>query len=223
MQGLFITLEATEGAGKGTSRGFLDDCFKASGRMTTLTREPGGTPFAERIRELLLAPSDEPVCNETELLLMFGSRMQHIHSVINRYVEMGSVVLCERFTDSTYAYQHYARGMPKALIDGLVELLKPPVPDYTFILDIDPEIGMARASARGVLDRIEQEHIDFFHRARNGFLTRAKEDTSGRFRIVDATPPIPEVRKQYLDHLLNDNLITPEAAALVREKYDVAE
>jgi len=222
MQGLFITLEATEGAGKGTSRGFLDDCFKASGRTTTLTREPGGTPLAEKIRELLLSPSDETMCNQTELLLMFASRMQHVEGVIGPYKAKGCVVLCERFLDSTYAYQHYARGMPKELLDGLVELLKPPVPDYTFILDIDPVIGMARASARGVLDRIEQEHIDFFHRARNGFLSRAKEDTSGRFRIVDATPPIPEVRKQYLDHLLNDNLITPEAAVLVRGKYDVA-
>lgn len=222
MQGLFVTLEATEGAGKGTSRGFLDDCFKAAGRETTLTREPGGTPLAEQIRDLLLSPRDEPMCSETELLLMFGSRMQHVRAVIDPWVAKGSVVLCERFVDSTYAYQHYARGMPKELIDGLVDLFKPRVPDYTFILDIDPEIGMRRASARGQLDRIEQEAMDFFHRARNGFLTRAKEDTSGRFRIVDATPPIPEVRRQYLDHLLNDNLITPEAVALVREKYDVA-
>ena len=222
MQGLFVTLEATEGAGKGTSRGFLDDCFKAAGRATTLTREPGGTPLAEQIRELLLSPRDETMCTNTELLLMFGSRMQHVEQVILPWMARGSVVLCERFTDSTYAYQHYARGLSKELIDGLVALFKPPVPDYTFILDIDPEIGMRRASARGQLDRIEQETMDFFHRARNGFLTRAKEDTSGRFRIVDATPPIPEVRKQYLDHLLNDNLITPEAVALVREKYDVA-
>lgn len=222
MQGLFVTLEATEGAGKGTSRGFLDDCFKAAGRQTTLTREPGGTPLAERIRELLLSPSDETMSTNTELLLMFGSRMQHVEKVIDPYVAKGFVVLCERFVDSTYAYQHYARGLPKALIDGLVELFKPPVPDLTFILDIDPEIGMRRASARGELDRIEQETMDFFHRARNGFLTRAKEDTSGRFRIVDATPSIPEVRRQYLDHLLRDGLINEEVVATIKGKYDVA-
>lgn len=222
MQGKLITLESSEGAGKGTAKEFLQDCFILSGHKPVMTREPGGTPLAERMRELLLTPTDEPLANTAELLLMFASREQHLQEVIEPYIAKGSVVICERFIDSTYAYQHYARGMPRELIDGLVAMLKPRTPDVTFLLDIDPVIGMARASARGVLDRIEQEAMDFFYRVRAGYLAQAKEDTTGRFRIIDAEQPLSNVRAQFINHLVADGLITQEAVIGIKGKYDVA-
>lgn len=223
MTGKFITMESSEGAGKGTAKDFIHDCLTTAGHRVVMTREPGGTPLAERIREILLSPTDERLANTAELLLMFASREQHIQEVIEPNVANGSIVVCERFVDSTYAYQHYARKLPRELIDGLVDMLKPRVPDITFLLDIDPVIGMARVSSRGAMDRIEQEHMDFFHRVRAGYLTRAKDDTVGRFRIIDAEKSIPEVRGQFINHLLNDNLISLTDVTVIKGKYDVEE
>jgi dTMP kinase len=231
MNGKLITLESTEGAGKGTAKEFLHDCLSGvTGQKRkrydgiagpVMTREPGGTPLAEIIREVLLAPREEQMCAPTELLLIFAARQQHLTELIRPRLAEGRVVVCERFVDSTYAYQHYARGLSKSLIDALVELLKPPVPDITFLLDIDPEIGMARATARGVLDRFEQESMAFFHRARSGFLTRMAEDTTGRFRLIDASQPLANVRGQFIHHLLTDGLISQTTVSLIEEKYDV--
>lgn len=221
MTGKFITLESTEGAGKGTAKGFLKDCVEASGHEPIMTREPGGTPFAERIRELLLSPTDEPISDTAELLLLFAAREQHLKGVITPHYNKGRVIICERWVDSTYAYQHFARGLPRELIDGLVALLSPRTPELSFLLDIDPVIGMTRVAARGVLDRIEQEQMDFFHKARAGYLSRVSEDTTGRWRVIDASQPLPNVRKQFITHLVTAGIMTPEAVAWVKGKYDV--
>lgn len=222
MKGLFITLESSEGAGKGTARPFIDDCLTLSGHRTTLTREPGGTPMAERIRELLLCIDEEQLCPMSELLLVYASRAQHLDQVIEPHIAKGNIVLCERFNDTSYAYQHFARGMPRAHIDGLVKLLDCRTPDLTFYLDIDPVVGMARAAGRAALDRFESEAMDFFHRVREGFLSRVAEDTTGRFRIIDAEKSLPEVRRQFIDHLVAADLMTTEAVKIIEGKYDVA-
>lgn len=222
MSGLFITLESSEGAGKGTAKEFLRDCLTQSGKAPVMTREPGGTPFAEHMREVLLSPSTQ-IGGEEELLLLFAARVNHLAKVINPAVSAGKVVICERFCDSTLAYQHFARGCLREPIDGLIQLFNIRSPDLTFYLDVPPEVGMARASARGALDRIEQEEMSFFHRVRNGFLQLVDEDTEGRFRVIDAEKSLPEVRKQFISHLVTAGLMTPKAVTWVRGKYDVAE
>ena len=172
-RGLFLTIEGPEGAGKTTSRDYIADQFRQKGREVVLTREPGGTPLAEKIREILLSPSDEQMCNDTELLLMFAARAQHLDQVIIPAIKRGAVVVCDRFIDSTYAYQHYARGMPLERIEQLTKFaVGNCLPDMTFLFDIDVEIGMARASARGRLDRFELEGMAFFQKVRDGFLSR---------------------------------------------------
>ncbi len=158
MTGLFVTLEGPEGAGKSTNRDYLAERLRERGIEVQLTREPGGTPLAERIRELLLAPSDEPMAADTELLLMFAARAQHLAGVIRPALARGAVVLCDRFTDATYAYQGGGRGLPVARIAPLESFVQGDLrPDLTLVFDLPVEIGLARAAARGRLDRFEQE------------------------------------------------------------------
>lgn len=176
MTGLFVTLEGPEGAGKSTNRDYLAERLRERGIEVQLTREPGGTPLAERIRELLLAPSDEPMAADTELLLMFAARAQHIAGVIRPALARGAVVLCDRFTDATYAYQGGGRGLPEARIAALESFVQGGLrPDLTLVFDLPVEIGLARAAARGRLDRFEQEDRRFFEAVRQTYLQRAAQ------------------------------------------------
>jgi len=199
--GLFITLEGPEGAGKSTNREYLAERLRDAGIEVVLTREPGGTPLAERIREVLLAPVDEAMHADTELLLVFAARAQHLAEVIRPALARGAVVLCDRFTDSTYAYQGAGRGLSLERIAALETFVQGDLrPDLTLVFDLPIEIGMARASARGRLDRFELEGRVFFEAVRAAFLQRAAADPQ-RYLLVDAAQPLAQVQ-QALDGLL---------------------
>ena len=175
MSGLFITLEGPEGAGKSTNREYLAECLREQGIEVVLSREPGGTPLAERIRELLLAPSDEIMDSDTELLLVFAARAQHLAQVIRPALARGAVVLCDRFTDATYAYQGGGRGLSEARIAELERFVQGELrPNLTLVFDLPVEIGLSRAAARGRLDRFEQEGRAFFDAVRHTYLQRAQ-------------------------------------------------
>ena len=205
MTGLFITLEGPEGAGKSTNREYLAAHLRAQGLDVVLSREPGGTPLAERIRELLLAPSDEPMAVDTELLLVFAARAQHLAQVIRPALARGAVVLCDRFTDATYAYQGGGRGLPKDRIAALETFVQGELrPDLTLIFDLPIEVGLARASARGRLDRFEQEGRTFFDAVRHAYLERAAAEPQ-RYRVVNAAQTLSEVQGA-LDALLPELL-----------------
>ncbi len=195
MKGLFVTLEGPEGAGKSTNREYLAERLRACGVDVVLTREPGGTPLAERIRELLLTPADEPMAVDTELLLVFAARAQHLAQVILPALERGAVVLCDRFTDATYAYQGGGRGLSIERIAQLEAFVQGELrPDLTLIFDLPVEVGLARAAARGRLDRFEQEGLRFFESVRRAYLERAKAAPS-RYRIIDAGQPLNVVQQ----------------------------
>ncbi|WAJ36357.1 dTMP kinase [Pseudomonas sp. GOM7] len=201
MTGLFITLEGPEGAGKSTNRDYLAERLRERGVEVLLTREPGGTPLAERIRELLLAPSDEPMAVDTELLLVFAARAQHLQQVIRPALARGSVVLCDRFTDATYAYQGGGRGLPIERIAQLEAFVQGELrPDLTLIFDLPVEVGLARAAARGRLDRFEQEGRGFFEAVRQAYLQRAAQAPQ-RYRVLDAGQSLAQVQAD-LDALL---------------------
>ncbi|APU29764.1 dTMP kinase [Ectopseudomonas alcaliphila JAB1] len=201
MTGLFITLEGPEGAGKSTNREYLAERLREQGIDVLLTREPGGTPLAERIRELLLDPSDEPMAADAELLLVFAARAQHLQQVIRPALAKGSVVLCDRFTDATYAYQGGGRGLSIKRIAQLEQFVQGELrPDLTLIFDLPVEIGLARAAARGRLDRFEQEGRGFFEAVRQAYLQRA-EQAPQRYRVLDAGQTLAQVQAD-IDALL---------------------
>ncbi|SDH35231.1 dTMP kinase [Pseudomonas flavescens] len=195
MSGLFITLEGPEGAGKSTNRDYLAALLREQGIDVLLTREPGGTPLAERVRELLLAPSDEPMASDTELLLVFAARAQHLARVIVPALQRGAVVLCDRFTDATYAYQGGGRGLDMQRIAQLEHFVQGALrPDLTLVFDLPVEVGLARAAARGRLDRFEQEGRDFFEAVRSTYLQRANAEPA-RYRILDAAQSLEAVQR----------------------------
>ena len=166
-----------------------------------LTREPGGTPLAERIRDVLLTPGDEPMNPDTELLLVFAARAQHLAEVIRPALARGAVVICDRFTDSTYAYQGGGRGLSLERIATLETFVQGDLrPDLTLLFDLPVEVGMARASARGRLDRFELEGQAFFDAVRSAFLQRAKAEPA-RYYLLDAAQPLSQVQ-QAIDALL---------------------
>lgn len=201
MTGLFITLEGPEGAGKSTNREYLAERLREQGVDVLLTREPGGTPLAERIRELLLDPSDEPMAADTELLLVFAARAQHLQQVIRPALAKGSVVLCDRFTDATYAYQGGGRGLSIERIAQLEQFVQAELrPDLTLIFDLPVEVGLARAAARGRLDRFEQEGRGFFEAVRQAYLQRAAQAPQ-RYRVLDAGQSLAQVQAD-IDTLL---------------------
>ena len=205
MTGLFITLEGPEGAGKSTNREYLAQRLRDHGLDVVLTREPGGTPLAESIRELLLAPADEPMNSDAELLLVFAARAQHLAQVIRPALERGAVVLCDRFTDATYAYQGGGRGLSTQRIEQLESFVQGEMrPDLTLVFDLPVEVGLSRAAARGRLDRFEQEGLGFFEAVRNTYLRRAGQDRQ-RYRIVDAGLSLSAVQEA-LDRLLPEVL-----------------
>lgn len=196
LQGRFITVEGTEGVGKSTNINFLCQLLKDKGIEIVLTREPGGTPLAEELRELLLTPRKERVSQDTELLLMFAARAQHIENVIRPALARGAWVISDRFTDATFAYQGGGRGVEVESIRMLESLVQHGLhPDLTLLLDLDVEVGLQRASARSTPDRFEQEKVDFFGKVRAAYLERAKNEPN-RFAVIDASCAIEAVQSQ---------------------------
>jgi dTMP kinase len=194
MQGKFITVEGTEGVGKTTNIEFIQNWLNSYNVDFIATREPGGTPLAEQVREILLAPRDEKVSDATELLLMFAGRAQHLERVILPALSNGTWVLCDRFTDATYAYQGFGRQMDKDMISQLELLVQGNLrPNLTLVLDIPVEIGLERANLRSAPDRFEQEEMEFFHRVRNGYLAMAKT-YSDRYVVIDASQCLESVQ-----------------------------
>lgn len=204
-RGRFITVEGTEGAGKSSNIEFIRRELEARGIEVVLTREPGGTPLAEEIRALLLQPRDEVVCSDAELLLMFAARAQHLAQLIHPALERGAWVLCDRFTDATFAYQGGGRGIDTARIGTLESLVQGGLrPDCTFLLDLPVDLGLARASQRSEPDRFEQEKLTFFERVRRCYLDRAAAEPA-RFAVIDASRTLDRVQRQIrvaLDRLL---------------------
>lgn len=201
LSGRFITLEGTEGAGKSTNLAFMRDYLEAKGVSALVTREPGGTAFAEEIRELVLSPREEAVDALAETLLIFAARAQHLQRVVKPAIVEGRWVLCDRFTDATYAYQGNGRGLPNehiAILEGLVQGgLKP---DLTIYLDLPVELGLERIKGRDEPDRFEQERQAFFERVRKGYLEIANAE-SERVKVVDASRPLGDVQRDISAHL----------------------
>ena len=196
MRGKFITIEGTEGVGKTTNIQFIQNWLESKQLAYLCTREPGGTPLAEQIRELLLAPREELVCDTAELLLMFAGRAQHLNQVIEPALTEGAWVLCDRFTDATYAYQGAGRGMGTSLIAELELIVQGSLrPDLTLILDIPVELGLKRASERSDPDRFENEKTEFFDLVRNGYLDIARKHTD-RCVVIDASQPLELVQRE---------------------------
>lgn len=194
--GKFITIEGGEGVGKSTNIAYLHGLLNRHGISFVESREPGGTPLAEELRDTLLRERDEVVGSDCELLLMFAARSQHLSSVIIPTLSRGDWVVCDRFTDATFAYQGGGRGLDWERISQLEQMVQGDLrPDLTLLLDVPVEIGMERARQRGELDRFEQEQLSFFERVRQAYLKRAAEDPQ-RFRIIDASKPLVQVQQQ---------------------------
>lgn len=193
-KGLFISVEGGEGVGKTTNLAFIADYLRASGIELVQTREPGGTPLAEQIRALLLQARDENVAPMAELLLMFAARAQHLERVVQPALDAGAWVLCDRFTDATYAYQGGGRQLDVGVIADLERLVQGNFrPDLTLLLDLPVAEGLARADARGELDRFEQEQLAFFERVRGVYLERARRFPE-QFQVIDASGSLAEVQ-----------------------------
>jgi dTMP kinase len=189
----FVSLEGGEGAGKSTQMSNIRDWFQGRGQTVVETREPGGTPLAEIIRNIVLHGDHPEMSAYTELLMIFAARAQHVEELIKPVIEQGSVVLCDRFTDASYAYQGGGRGLPASDIETLENMVMGELrPDLTILFDLPVEIGLSRASGRGSEDRFETEAISFLKRARQTYLTRAKQHPD-RFVVIDATHPENEV------------------------------
>lgn len=193
-RGRFITLEGIEGAGKSTQIAPLAELLRARGLEVLTTREPGGSPLAERLRALLLDPDNQGMSETTELLLMFAARSDHLERRIRPALEAGHWVLCDRFTDATYAYQGGGRGIDPARIGLLETLVQDELrPDLTLVFDLPPELGLGRAKSRaGQTDRFESETQRFFEAARAVYLERAGANPE-RYRVIDATAPLEVV------------------------------
>jgi dTMP kinase len=191
-------VEGGEGVGKSTNIAFLEKQLAGRGVDLVVTREPGGSSLGERVRQLLLAVDEEAVDAMAELLLVFAARAQHISTLIEPTLAAGKWVLCDRFTDATYAYQCGGRGIDRAAVSALEQLVQGELrPDCTLLLDAPVSTGMARAQGRGELDRFEREELAFFERVRATYLELAQA-SSGRYRIIDASQPLETVQQQLL-------------------------
>ena len=207
MRGRFITIEGTEGVGKTTNIEYIKQWLDTNHISFVSTREPGGTPLAEEIRELLLANREEKVCSKAELLMMFAGRAQHIDQVIEPQLAAGNWVLCDRFTEAPYAYQGAGREMGNELIASLETMVHASMrPDLTLVLDVPVELGLERAGKRSEPDRFELEKTDFFNRVRNAYLSMAEQNPQ-RYKIIDASKTL-EVVQQQIAYTLNNFLTT---------------
>ena len=194
--GLLLTFEGIEGAGKTSNLQYAKDLIEASGLPVIVTREPGGTEVGEKIREVLLDPDLPAMHSDTELLLMFASRAEHYQHKILPALNAGDWVLCDRFTDASFAYQGGGREIETTRIAALEDwALNNFRPDITFLFDLPVSLGLSRAKARGAADRIEQEEAAFFERIRRCYLTRAQKEPQ-RFSIIDASQSLEMVRNQ---------------------------
>ncbi len=204
-RGRFITLEGGEGGGKSTNLAYVAGRLEGVGLRVRVTREPGGTPLGEGVRALLLNPDYRGMDADAELLLVFAARAEHLDRVIRPALEAGEWVVCDRFTDATYAYQGGGRGIPDARIDQLRNWVQGELrPDLTLLFDLPVEVGLARAGKRGGLDRFEQEQQAFFERVRQAYLTRAVSEPQ-RYRVIDARVALDQVQCQ-IDSALDDIL-----------------
>lgn len=191
-RGLFITLEGGEGAGKSTQLATVRDWLETQGHRVVVTREPGGTEVGERIRDVLLHHAGE-IAAETEALLMFAARAEHLARVIRPALSAGATVLCDRFTDATYAYQGGGRGLARQRIAELERWVQDELrPDLTILLDVPLDVGRRRAEKRGISDRFEREQEAFFDRVRNAYLAAAAREPK-RIRVIDASRSASEV------------------------------
>ncbi|RFP08101.1 MULTISPECIES: dTMP kinase [unclassified Duganella] len=201
-RGKFITFEGIDGAGKSTHIAFVGDYLKARGVDLVSSREPGGTPLGEKLRELVL---HEKMHLETEALLMFASRREHIAQVIEPALHRGAWAISDRFTDASFAYQGGGRGMDLAKLEALEQWVHPHLqPDLTLLFDVPLEVARARLDATRSLDKFEQEKADFFASTRNEYLRRATQ-FAGRFRVIDSTQSIADIQVQIaaiLDEML---------------------
>ncbi|MBZ4038714.1 dTMP kinase [Novilysobacter selenitireducens] len=195
-----VTLEGGEGAGKSTVLAALRDTLASAGHEVVCTREPGGTPLAEQIRDLLLDPRHEPPAQETELLLMFAARAQHVRETVLPALARGAWVLSDRFTDASYAYQGGARGGDVQFIAELERRVVGIEPGLTLLLDVPVQVGLSRMRGRGDADRIESEREDFFERVRTAYLGRAQAHPE-RFRLIDASQALEVVAATAVGHL----------------------
>ena len=206
-RGLFLSFEGTEGAGKSSNLQYVKEMLEGSGKTVVVSREPGGTEIGERIREILLNPDLPAMHSDTELLLMFASRAEHYQHKILPAINDGQWVLCDRFTDASFAYQGRGRGIGVHRISGLEAwVLGGRKPDHTFLFDLPVEVGLSRAKSRGAADRFEQETVMFFQRIRDCYLARAAAEPS-RFKVLDASQSLSHVRdqlKQMTSQLLQD-------------------
>lgn len=200
VQPRLLSLEGGEGAGKSTVIAALAEALRASGTAVVCTREPGGTPMAEQIRELLLHAGDEQPTPETELLLMFAARSQHVRQLVMPALQRGAWVISDRFTDASYAYQGAARGGDPGFIAELERRVVGITPGLTLLLDVPVQLGLQRVRGRGNRDRIEAESEDFFENVRAAYLTRASADPS-RFRVIDASQSPGTVASEAIGHL----------------------
>ncbi|MDP3859640.1 MAG: dTMP kinase [Stagnimonas sp.] len=196
--GLFLTLEGGEGAGKSTAARFLAEQFQVRGRAVVLTREPGGSPLAEAIRQLVLSNWDEGMPASSETLLMFAARAAHLQATILPALARGAVVICDRFVDASWAYQGAGRGVPAVQLAQLETMVLGSLrPHRTLLFDLPPELGLARAKSRGDANRFEAEALDFQRRVRQAYLDRARE-APDRYVLIDAAQELPAVQAQLL-------------------------
>jgi len=196
MTGRFITIEGGEGGGKTTAMSYIEHYLKQAGVPLLLTREPGGTQLGERLREIVLTPSDTPIDAEAELLMMFAARAQHLSQLIQPALAQGQWVVCDRFTDASYAYQGAGRQLGATRVAALEQWLQGDFrPHHVILLDIDPQIGLQRVQRRGNSDRFEREQMAFFERVRQAYLQRAQLHPE-RYSVIDAGQSLAQVQLQ---------------------------
>ncbi|MEW8208036.1 MAG: dTMP kinase [Candidatus Thiodiazotropha taylori] len=196
MKGRFITVEGGEGAGKSSNLDFIRNLLNSAGKQVVFTREPGGTPLGEALRDLLLGHQHTGMADDTELLLMFAARAEHLQQKIIPALQQGQWVLCDRFTDASYAYQGAGRGLASERIASLEQFVQGELrPDLTLLLDLPVEQGLARAGQRSEPDRFEKQEMSFFEKVRAGYLEIAAREPH-RVKIVDASKPLETVQQQ---------------------------
>ncbi|MCG7873278.1 MAG: dTMP kinase [Candidatus Thiodiazotropha lotti] len=196
MKGRFITVEGGEGAGKSSNLDYIRNLLNSAGKQVVFTREPGGTPLGEAIRDLLLGHQHTGMADDTELLLMFAARAEHLQQKIIPALQQGQWVLCDRFTDASYAYQGAGRGLASDRIASLEQFVQGELrPDLTLLLDLPVEQGLARAGKRSEPDRFEKQAMSFFEKVRAGYLEIAAREPH-RVKIVDASKSLETVQQQ---------------------------